>query len=91
MSISPALIFLAVPNNPTGNVFSLQAIEQIVEASTGLVVIDEAYIAFTDSDLYWSLCAYHENVVVMRTLSKVGLAGLRLGFLMGRKSWVRRV
>ncbi len=83
----PALIFLAVPNNPTGNVFSLQAIEQIIEASTGLVVIDEAYIAFTDSDLL-ELCAYHENVVVMRTLSKVGLAGLRLGFLMGRKSWL---
>lgn len=84
---NPALIFLAVPNNPTGNVFSLEAIERVVEASDGLVVIDEAYIAFTDSDLL-SLCAHYENVVVMRTLSKVGLAGLRLGFLMGRKAWL---
>lgn len=83
----PALIFLAVPNNPTGNVFDLSAIEQVIEASTGLVVIDEAYLAFTDSDLL-ELCAYHDNVVVMRTLSKVGLAGLRLGFLVGQTAWL---
>ncbi|TNC81721.1 MAG: histidinol-phosphate transaminase [Oleiphilus sp.] len=83
----PALIFLAVPNNPTGNVFELADIEQIIEASNGLVVIDEAYLAFTESDLL-ELCAYHDNVVVMRTLSKVGLAGLRLGFLIGRPAWL---
>ena len=84
---NPALIFLAVPNNPTGNVFSLSSIQQIIEASKGLVVIDEAYLAFTESDLL-ELCAYHENVVVMRTLSKVGLAGLRLGFLIGQPVWL---
>lgn len=83
----PALIFLAVPNNPTGNVFELEAIQQIIEHAQGLVVIDEAYLAFTDSDLL-ELCAYHDNVVVMRTLSKVGLAGLRLGFLIGKTEWL---
>lgn len=85
----PALIFLAVPNNPTGNVFELESIERIIEASDGLVVLDEAYIAFTDSDLL-ELCASYDNVVVMRTLSKVGLAGLRLGFLMGEKAWLEQ-
>lgn len=84
---NPALVFLAVPNNPTGNVFELAAIEAIIEACSGLVVIDEAYLAFTDSDLL-ELCVKYPNVVVMRTLSKVGLAGLRLGFLIGTKAWL---
>lgn len=86
---NPALVFLAVPNNPTGNVFELEAIESIIEACPGLVVIDEAYLAFTDSDLLY-LCAKYDNVVVMRTLSKVGLAGLRLGFLIGAKAWLEQ-
>lgn len=84
---NPALIFLAVPNNPTGNVFSQDEIEQIVEASSGLVVLDEAYMAFTDSDLLGFVTRY-PNVVVMRTFSKVGLAGLRLGFLIGASEWL---
>lgn len=84
---NPALIFLAVPNNPTGNVFSESEIEQIVEASSGLVVLDEAYMAFTDSDLLGFVARY-PNVVVMRTFSKVGLAGLRLGFLIGASAWL---
>ena len=69
--------------------FSLDAIQRIIEASNGLVVLDEAYLAFTDSDLL-ELCAHYDNVVVMRTLSKVGLAGLRLGFLVGKKAWLER-
>ncbi|KZY59159.1 histidinol-phosphate aminotransferase [Oleiphilus sp. HI0071] len=84
---NPALVFLAVPNNPTGNVFAESDIEKIVEASQGLVVLDEAYMAFTDSDLLAFLARY-PNVVVMRTFSKVGLAGLRLGFLIGAQAWV---
>ena len=84
---NPALVFLAVPNNPTGNVFAESEIEQIVEATQGLVVLDEAYMAFTDSDLL-SFVARYPNVVVMRTFSKVGLAGLRLGFLVGAKAWL---
>lgn len=86
----PALIFLAVPNNPTGNVFDRSAIERIIHAAKGLVVIDEAYLPFTDSDLL-TLCASHTNVLVMRTLSKAGLAGLRLGMLMGDRAWLKEL
>ncbi len=86
----PAIIFLAVPNNPTGNVYDRSAIERIIHAAKGLVVIDEAYLPFTDSDLL-SLCATHTNVLVMRTLSKAGLAGLRLGMLMGARAWLQEL
>jgi len=85
----PAVIFLALPNNPTGNVFDHAAVEEIVRATNGLVVIDEAYIAFTDSDLL-SMCAEYDNVLVMRTFSKVGLAGLRLGFMVGDVRWLEQ-
>ena len=83
----PALIFLAQPNNPTGNLFGEEKIRRIIEQANGLVVIDEAYLAFTDSDLLPLLDDY-SNVVVMRTLSKVGLAGLRLGMLIGHPRWL---
>ena len=83
----PELIFLAQPNNPTGNLWDSAHIEEIIQASTGLVVIDEAYIAFTDADQL-SLLDQYEHVLVMRTLSKVGLAGLRLGLLIGRSEWL---
>lgn len=79
----PAVFFVACPNNPTGNLFDTAALAQIVEAVPGYVVIDEAYTAFTDADhLDW--IQRYDNVLVMRTLSKVGLAGLRLGMLLGR-------
>ncbi|MFT6915099.1 MAG: histidinol-phosphate aminotransferase [Motiliproteus sp.] len=83
----PALIFLSQPNNPTGNLFSIEKIRRIAEASTGLVVVDEAYTAFTDADSLHLLNDY-DNVLIMRTLSKVGLAGLRLGLLVGRPEWI---
>lgn len=86
----PALIFLARPNNPTGNVFSEHKVRAIIEASRGLVVIDEAYISFTESHALGLLHDY-ENVLVMRTLSKLGLAGLRLGMLIGRPEWIHEV
>ena len=83
----PALVFLALPNNPTGNRFELAQVEQIIAAAPGLVVLDEAYMAFTDSD-HLELARCHPNVVVMRTLSKIGLAGLRLGVLIGSPVWL---
>jgi len=86
-SHQPAIIFLAQPNNPTGNLFDMTAVRQIIEAAEGLVVLDEAYIAFSDSDML-PLASEYPNVVVMRTLSKVGLAGLRLGMLFGRDEWL---
>jgi histidinol-phosphate aminotransferase len=83
----PELIFLAQPNNPTGNLWDQDAITNIIEASEGLVVMDEAYTAFTDRE-HLALIDQYENVLVMRTLSKVGLAGLRLGLIIGRSEWL---
>ena len=83
----PALVFLAVPNNPTGNTFSEPVLRRVVEACPGVVVIDEAYTAFTEAD-YLPWCDEFANVLVMRTVSKMGLAGLRLGFLVGAPEWL---
>lgn len=83
----PELIFIARPNNPTGNCFSIDEIQAIVDTSEGLVVIDEAYHAFADSSLL-PLCVEYPNLLVMHTLSKVGLAGLRLGMLFGSVEWI---
>jgi histidinol-phosphate aminotransferase len=78
----PALIFLAYPNNPTGNLFDADAIRQIITAAPGLVVIDEAYAPFANASFMTEL-SHYENVLVMRTVSKLGLAGLRLGYIVG--------
>jgi histidinol-phosphate aminotransferase len=86
----PALIFLAYPNNPTGNLFDAQAMERIIAMSPGLVVVDEAYHAFAGASFLPRLAAC-TNLLVMRTLSKLGLAGLRLGLLAGAPQWLREV
>ncbi|MDH3326261.1 MAG: histidinol-phosphate transaminase [Gammaproteobacteria bacterium] len=83
----PAIVFLAYPNNPTGNLFNEQDVCKIIEASPGLVVIDEAYYAFADASFAKYLSRY-ENMIVMRTVSKMGLAGLRLGYMMGNPCWI---
>jgi len=84
---NPAVIFLAYPNNPTGNLFERDAVTAIIQASNGLVVLDEAYAAFTHSTFMGALHA-HPNLLVMRTLSKMGLAGLRIGYLAGDIAWL---
>ncbi|MFC5510667.1 histidinol-phosphate transaminase [Massilia jejuensis] len=78
----PAVVFLAYPNNPTGNLFDTGDVDAIVEAlgDKGIVVIDEAYQPFAGTTLMGSL-PEHDNVVVMRTVSKLGLAGIRLGYM----------
>ncbi|MCW8933310.1 MAG: histidinol-phosphate transaminase [Gammaproteobacteria bacterium] len=78
----PALIFLAYPNNPTGNLFADSDIEQILNAAEGLVVVDEAYHPFACCSFMPRLGEF-DNLLVMRTVSKMGLAGLRLGLLAG--------
>lgn len=83
----PAVIFLAYPNNPSGNLFNANALCQIIEASTGLVVIDEAYHPFANKTFLGKLPDY-PNLLVMRTFSKLGLAGLRLGLLAGHPEWM---
>ncbi len=83
----PALVFLAYPNNPTGNLFNAAAIEQIIAATPGVVVVDEAYYAFA-SDSFISRLTHYDNLLVMRTFSKLGMAGLRVGFLAGAAAWL---
>ncbi len=86
----PALIFLAYPNNPSGNLFDAAAVEQIIAAAPGLVVVDEAYYAFTRASFIPMLARY-PNLLVMRTFSKLGMAGLRLGFLVGSAAWLAQL
>jgi histidinol-phosphate aminotransferase len=86
----PTLVFIAYPNNPTGNLFDAVAIDRVLRAATGLVVVDEAYHAFAGRS-YMGKLADHPNLLVMRTLSKVGLAGLRLGLLAGSGEWLRHL
>jgi histidinol-phosphate aminotransferase len=78
----PSVIFIAYPNNPTGNLFDESAIKTILESANGLVVIDEAYAPFANASFMDKLADY-PNLLVMRTVSKLGLAGLRLGYLVG--------
>jgi len=81
------VVFLAYPNNPTGNLFDEQAIETLLRESPGLVVVDEAYHAFAQRS-FMDRLGQHDNLLVMRTLSKQGLAGLRLGILAGDPAWL---
>ena len=83
----PGLVFIAYPNNPTGNLFDAGMIERIIETAPGLVVVDEAYHAFAGASFIPRL-ARHPNLLVMRTLSKLGLAGIRLGALIGPGRWI---
>lgn len=84
----PAVVFIAYPNNPTGNLFSEEAIAAIISAAPGLVVIDEAYHPFAGRTFMTRLPEF-PNLVVMRTLSKLGLAGIRLGYAVARPQWIR--
>ena len=86
----PALIFIAYPNNPTGNLFDATALQRILDAAPGLVVLDEAYHVFALHSFMSQLPRY-PNLLVMRTLSKLGLAGLRLGFLVGNPVWLKQL
>lgn len=78
----PAITYLAYPNNPTGNLFSGSDIETILSAvgDTGIVIVDEAYQPFAQASFMPRLAEF-SNLVVMRTVSKLGLAGIRLGYM----------
>jgi len=89
----PALTYIAYPNNPTANLFDDAIVERIVVAigrQRGLVVFDEAYQPFS-SRSWMQRMAAHEHVLVMRTLSKFGLAGVRLGYLCGAAALIDEV
>jgi histidinol-phosphate aminotransferase len=84
----PALVFLAYPNNPTGNAYPEQDVAKILRAAPGLVVVDEAYFAFAGKSFLPRLAEY-PNLVVMRTVSKIGMAGLRLGYAAAAPDLIR--
>ena len=89
----PAITYLAYPNNPTANLFDDGAIDRIVAAvgaQSGLVVFDEAYQPFA-SRSWMQRMAAHPHVLVMRTLSKFGLAGVRLGYLVGAAALIDEI
>ena len=86
----PALIFIAYPNNPSGNLYDAGVIARIIAAAPGIVVVDEAYHAFAGASFMPRLAEF-PNLLVMRTVSKLGLAGLRLGLLAGRRAWLEHV
>jgi histidinol-phosphate aminotransferase len=89
----PTLLYLAYPNNPTANLWDDTAIDACIEAMAaidGLVVIDEAYQPFAARDSMGRL-RRHPHVLLMRTMSKFGLAGVRIGYLMGRRELVGEI
>ena len=89
----PSIIYLAYPNNPTANLWDDAVIEKIIIAvgkQGGLVVMDEAYQPFA-SKSYIDRIAQHRHVLLLRTLSKFGLAGVRLGYLMGPKALIAEI
>jgi len=86
----PSVIHIAYPNNPTANLWDDAAIEKIVEAAPGLVVIDEAYQPFS-SKSYLDRITRHGHVLLMRTMSKFGLAGVRIGYMVGPRALIAQV
>jgi histidinol-phosphate aminotransferase len=83
----PALVFVAYPNNPTGNLFPRRDIEALLDRAPGLVVIDEAYSPFA-LHTWMPQLSERPNLVVLRTLSKLGLAGLRVGYACADPRWI---
>ncbi len=86
----PAIIFIAYPNNPSANCYNKKDIEEIISIATGIVVLDEAYHPFAQSSFMDRLNDF-DNLLVMRTVSKMGLAGLRLGLLCGHPKIINEI
>ena len=83
----PSLLYIAYPNNPTGNLFDAADVERIVRAMPGLAVVDEAYYAFAGATFVGRLDDL-PNLLVLRTVSKIGMAGLRLGYAIADPAWI---
>ena len=88
--IKPKVIFISYPNNPTGNCFDRESILKILERAQGIVVIDEAYYDFSRKTFLPYLKEF-KNLIIIRTLSKIGMAGLRIGYLMADKEICREL
>jgi histidinol-phosphate aminotransferase len=87
----PKIVFLSSPNNPTGNCFSSEKILKIIAESKGIVVVDEAYQPFSSEKGFVPMLRDFKNLVIMRTLSKIGLAALRFGFLIADEEIIDEV
>ncbi len=77
--IKARVVFFSYPNNPTGNCFSEKEIQKVIEHFPGIVVLDEAYYDFAQKTFVEEM-ARHNNLILLRSLSKIGLAALRIGF-----------
>jgi histidinol-phosphate aminotransferase len=86
----PAIIFIAYPNNPSANCYRESDIEEIISLAPGMVILDEAYHPFAGTSFMQRLTEF-DNLLVMRTVSKMGLAGLRLGLLCGHPDIIREI
>jgi len=86
----PSILYLAYPNNPTANLWDDAVMDRLISAAPGLVVIDEAYQPFAGRSFIDRLAA-HDNVLLMRTMSKFGLAGVRIGYLIGRTPLIAEI
>ena len=90
--VNPALVVLATPNNPTGLTVALGETESIVAEAPGFVLVDEAYVEFSEEESARGLLEANPNLLLLRTFSKaLGLAGLRIGYLMGHPGVVREL
>lgn len=96
--IKPKLIFLSSPNNPTGNCFSSDRILKIIKFTSSLipylsslVVVDEAYQPFSSKNGFLPLLKKYKNLIIFKTLSKIGLAGLRVGFMITDSGIIKEV
>ncbi len=85
----PAVVWLANPNNPTGHCYDPAAILRLARAVPGIIVVDEAYLPYSQQGLL-EVCLEYEHLLVLRTLSKLGLAGLRIGALIGQPAWLQQ-
>ncbi len=86
----PAIVFIAYPNNPSANCYKEKDIEEIISIAPGMVVLDEAYHPFAQTS-FMNRLAEFDNLLVMRTVSKMGLAGLRLGLLCGHPDIINEI
>ena len=90
----PAVVYLANPNNPTANAWDPESMQRVIAAAPGLVVVDEAYQPFADTTWLFEMRrdpVANAKVLLMRTLSKFGLAGIRLGYLLGPQALIAEI
>ncbi len=86
----PSIVYVAYPNNPTANLWDDAVVDRIIEAAPGLVVLDEAYQPFA-ARTYAQRIAQHQHVLLMRTMSKFGLAGVRIGYMVGPSALIAEI